>query len=111
MLASAALVFAPSDYHFDLPPELIAQQPAAERDGSRLLHVRADGALADQQFADVVELLPADAVIVVNDTRVIPARVLGHKTSGGRVELLLLEPDPERGSRRHVGVALPRARA
>jgi S-adenosylmethionine:tRNA ribosyltransferase-isomerase len=86
-------VFAPSDYNFDLPPELIAQEPAAERDESRLLHVHADGTLSDLTFPDIVDLLPADAVLVANDTRVIPARVLGHKASGGRVELLFLEPE------------------
>ena len=86
-------MFAPSDYNFDLPPELIAQEPAAERDESRLLHVHADGTLSDLTFPDIVDLLPADAVLVANDTRVIPARVLGHKASGGRVELLFLEPE------------------
>ncbi len=88
-------MFAPADYHFELPPELIAQQPAAERDASRLLHVRADGTLGDHAFADIVEMLPADAVIVANDTRVIPARVRGHKDTGGAIELLFLEPAPE----------------
>ncbi len=91
-------MFAPSEYTFELPPELIAQEPAAERDASRLLHVRDDGSLADQQFADIVGLLPHDSVLVANDTRVIPARVLGQKESGGRVELLLLEPDPDTAS-------------
>ena len=85
-------VFAPTDYAFDLPPELIAQAPAAERDASRLLHVRGD-ACDDLAFPDIVELLPRDAILVANDTRVIPARVLGHKATGGNVELLLLEPD------------------
>ncbi|HEY5920495.1 MAG TPA: tRNA preQ1(34) S-adenosylmethionine ribosyltransferase-isomerase QueA [Kofleriaceae bacterium] len=85
--------FAPSDYTFELPPELIAQEPAAQRDASRLLHVHADGALSDHQFPDIVDLLPADAVLVANDTRVIAARVLGHKASGGRVEFLFLEPE------------------
>lgn len=94
MLASQPLVFAPSDYNFELPPELIAQEPAAQRDASRLLHLHADGTTTDHSFPDIVELLPADAVLVVNDTRVIPARVLGHKASGGRVELLFLEPEP-----------------
>ncbi len=94
MLASAARVFAPSDYTFELPPELIAQTPAAERDASRLLHVRADG-VDDRMFADIVELLPANAVLIANDTYVIPARVMGHKVSGGRVELLFLEPEPD----------------
>jgi len=86
-------MFAPSDYSFELPQELIAQEPAAERAASRLLHVRGDGTLADHRFADIVELLPADAVVIANDTRVIPARVLGHKPTGGNVELLFLEPE------------------
>ncbi len=90
-----ALVFAPSDYHFELPPALIAQEPAAERDASRLLHLQADGSTTDHRFPEIVDMLPADAVLVVNDTRVIPARVLGHKPSGGRVELLFLEPEPD----------------
>ena len=87
-------MFAPSDFNFDLPPELIAQEPAPERDASRLLHVAADG-LHDRVFRDIVELLPADAVVIANDTRVIPARLLGKKATGGGVELLLLEPEPE----------------
>jgi S-adenosylmethionine:tRNA ribosyltransferase-isomerase len=87
-------VYAPSDYNFELPPELIAQEPATERDASRLLHLHADGQVSDLRFPDIVELLPADAVLVANDTRVIPARVLGHKDSGGRVEFLFLEPEP-----------------
>jgi S-adenosylmethionine:tRNA ribosyltransferase-isomerase len=86
-------VFRPSDYTFDLPTELIAQEPAAERDQSRLLHVATDR-LDDLRFPDIVELLPANAILVANDTRVIPARVLGKKDTGGGVELLLLEPDP-----------------
>ncbi|MDX2087971.1 MAG: tRNA preQ1(34) S-adenosylmethionine ribosyltransferase-isomerase QueA [Kofleriaceae bacterium] len=86
-------MFAPTDYTFELPPELIAQEPAATRDASRLLHLHADGAVSDHAFADIVELLPADAVLIANDTRVIPARVFGHKDSGGGVEMLFLEPD------------------
>jgi S-adenosylmethionine:tRNA ribosyltransferase-isomerase len=88
-------LFAPSDYDFALPPELIAQEPAAARDQSRLLHVAAGGALADLRFPDLVELLPADAVLVANDTRVLPARVLGKKATGGHIELLFLEPEAE----------------
>ena len=90
-------MFSPSDYTFDLPPELIAQVPAPTRDASRLLHLRDDGSVADAHITDLVELLPADAVLVVNDTRVIPARVLGQKASGGKVELLFLEPEPTFG--------------
>jgi len=87
-------VFAPSDYHFELPPELIAQEPAAERDASRLLHLHADGAITDHAFAALAELLPADAIVIANDTRVIPARVLGKKDTGGAIEVLFLEPEP-----------------
>lgn len=90
-------MFAPGDYTFDLPPELIAQEPTAARDASRLLHLLPDGSVADAHITDLVELLPAGAVLVVNDTRVIPARVLGHKASGGKVELLFLEPEPSAG--------------
>jgi S-adenosylmethionine:tRNA ribosyltransferase-isomerase len=90
-------VFAPSDYTFELPSELIAQEPAPARDASRLLHLHPDGRATDHRFPEIVELLPRDAVLVVNDTRVIPARVLGKKTSGGNVELLFLEPAPEHG--------------
>ncbi len=83
-------MFAPSDYSFELPPELVAQQPTAERDGSRLLHV--GEVLADLAFPAIIDLLPRDAILIANDTRVIPARVLGHKPSGGNVELLVMEP-------------------
>jgi S-adenosylmethionine:tRNA ribosyltransferase-isomerase len=85
-------LFAPSDYAFDLPPELIAQEPTAARDASRLLHLAPDGAITDHAFPELAALLPADAILVANDTRVIPARVLGAKPSGGAVELLFLEP-------------------
>ena len=87
-------MFAPSDYTFELPPELIAQAPAAERDASRLLHLHTDGSVTDHRFPAIAELLPTDAILIVNDTRVIPARVLGHKESGGNVEVLFLEPEP-----------------
>jgi S-adenosylmethionine:tRNA ribosyltransferase-isomerase len=87
-------VFAVADYAFDLPPELIAQQPADQRDASRLLHLDPSGAIADLQFPAIVDLLPADAVVVVNDTQVIPARVVTKKPTGGGVELLFLEADP-----------------
>ena len=87
-------MFAPSDYAFELPPELIAQHPAERRDASRLLHLREDGGVSDHEFRDLVELLPERAVLIANDTRVIPARVLTHKPTGGAVELLFLEPEP-----------------
>jgi S-adenosylmethionine:tRNA ribosyltransferase-isomerase len=80
-----------SDYHFDLPAAQIAQTPAARREDARLLVLGPGGTLADRVFRDIVELLPADAVIAVNDTRVLPARLRARKPSGGAVELLFLE--------------------
>ena len=79
-----------TDFHFDLPQELIAQRPAATRSASRMLVLDgADGSRRDLQFRDFPSLLfPAD-LLVFNDTRVIPARVFGLKESGGRVEILL----------------------
>ncbi len=81
-----------ADYDFDLPAELIAQVPAERRDASRLLHLEASGTPADRSFGDLVDQLPPDAVLVVNDTKVIRARLHTQKRSGGAVELLLLEP-------------------
>ena len=83
-------MFRPSDYSFELPPELIAQEATAERAASRLLHVGRD-ALEDRQFPEIVELLPANSVVVVNDTRVMPARVITRKITGGQIELVFLE--------------------
>lgn len=78
------------DYDFDLPPELIAQRPLADRSACRLLVVnRATHTLADCRFRDLPSLLRAGDHLVVNDTRVTPARLLGQRASGGRVELLL----------------------
>jgi S-adenosylmethionine:tRNA ribosyltransferase-isomerase len=78
-----------ADFDFDLPPELIAQFPPAVRGGSRLLHVDADGTLADRDFRDLPALLRPDDLLVMNDTRVIKARLFGQKDSGGKVELLI----------------------
>ena len=79
-----------SDFHYELPDELIARQPAARRSDSRLLHLDGrTGALADRRFVDLPALLRAGDLLVFNDTRVIPARLYGHKASGGKVELLL----------------------
>jgi len=78
-----------ADFDFELPPELIAQFPLAERGASRLLHVDASGALFDRWFRDLPALLHADDLLVMNDTRVIKARLFGQKGSGGKVELLV----------------------
>jgi S-adenosylmethionine:tRNA ribosyltransferase-isomerase len=79
-----------TDFHFDLPPDLIAQWPTARRSDSRLLALDgASGAWRDLQFRDFPSLLSSGDLLVFNDTRVIPARVFGVKDSGGRVEILL----------------------
>ena len=76
------------DYH--LPPELVAQSPAAERRQSRLLHLDgAGGGIADRRFPDVQRLLRPGDVLVLNDTRVIKARLAGRKDSGGAIEVLI----------------------
>ena len=79
-----------SDLDYELPEELIAQEPLARRDASRLLllDVAADQ-VEDRLFAELPGLLPP-SLFVFNDTRVFPARLLGHKATGGQVELLLL---------------------
>lgn len=77
-----------SDFDFPLPPELIAQHPLPDRAASRLLHVERD-ALHDLGFAEIERLIAPGDVLVFNDTRVIKARLHGHKPSGGKVELLI----------------------
>lgn len=80
-----------TDFDYSLPDELIARAPLPERDGSRLLVVGEDD-LMDGSIGSLVQLVRPGDVWVINDTRVIPARLLGAKPSGGKVELLLLEP-------------------
>jgi S-adenosylmethionine:tRNA ribosyltransferase-isomerase len=77
-----------SDFDYELPPELVAQTPAAKRSGSRLLHV--DGAtLVDRSFEDLPELLSPGDLVVFNDTKVMRSRLRGRRETGGKVELLL----------------------
>jgi S-adenosylmethionine:tRNA ribosyltransferase-isomerase len=78
-----------ADFDFDLPDELIAQFPPAVRGGSRLLHVEASGTLHDRTFDALPTLLRPDDLLVLNDTRVIKARLFGQKESGGKLELLV----------------------
>lgn len=81
-----------SELDYVLPDDLIAREPPTERDGGRMLVVdRATGALRDAMVRDLPSLLPARSLLVVNDTRVIPARLFATKPSGGKVELLLTE--------------------
>jgi S-adenosylmethionine:tRNA ribosyltransferase-isomerase len=81
-----------SELDYELPPELIAQQPLAERDASRLLvFERATGRVRHRRFADLPDELPGEATVVVNDTRVVPARLRARRPGGGGAEVLLLE--------------------
>ena len=75
------------DFQFSVPKHLIAQNPLEERDTSRLLHVQ-DTRLKDHQFTDLKNLLRENDLLILNNTRVVKARLLGRKTSGGRVEIL-----------------------
>jgi S-adenosylmethionine:tRNA ribosyltransferase-isomerase len=85
------------DFDYDLPQDLIAQHPAPERGASRLLHLEgASGALADRRFRDITDLVAPGDVVVLNDTRVIKARLRGRKKTGGWVEVMVervLGPD------------------
>ena len=82
-----------ADFNFDLPPELIAQHPAPQRDESRLLVLhRADGNVEHRQFRDLPGIFRAGDVLVLNNSRVIPARLRGaNARTGGKFEILLLE--------------------
>lgn len=79
-----------SDFHFELPTELIAQYPLPERSASRLLYLDGPtGELRDGRFRDLPDLLRPEDLLVFNNTRVLKARLYGHKLSGGRVEVLI----------------------
>ncbi len=79
-----------SDFSFDLPSELIARFPKADRTGSRLMLLEGDsGAITDLGFKDILAQLNAGDLLVFNNTRVIPARMFGQKSSGGKIEVLV----------------------
>jgi S-adenosylmethionine:tRNA ribosyltransferase-isomerase len=82
-----------SDFNYDLPPELIAQHPLANRTDSRLLELNIEeghvAQLIDRQFPDILNLMKSGDLLVFNDTKVIPARLHGKKETGGNVELLI----------------------
>jgi S-adenosylmethionine:tRNA ribosyltransferase-isomerase len=81
------------DYNYDLPDDLIAQTPASSRDRSLLLVVeRSKGSFSDHRFSELPGLLRAGDLLVVNNTKVFPARLYGRKETGGRIELLVIEP-------------------
>ena len=79
-----------TDFHYDLPAELIAQAPLTERSASRLLKFdKHSGALSDHFFKELPDLLNAGDLLVFNNTRVIPARLFAHKSTGGKIEILV----------------------
>lgn len=81
-----------SDYEYDLPPERIAQYPAERRDAGRLLVLRADGATDHRRAPDVLDYLRPGDALVVNESAVFPARLLGRKPTGAEAEVLLVRP-------------------
>lgn len=81
-------------YDFDLPRELVAMRPLPVRSASRLLvYDQESGAVVHARFIDLADHLPKDSLLVLNDSRVVPARIVGSKASGGRAEVLVLGPD------------------
>ncbi len=84
----------PADFDFELPPAAIAQQPAARRGDARLLGVGRDGVNVDHVARELPSLLPEGALVVLNDSRVIPARLFGRRADGRSFELLVTAPRP-----------------
>lgn len=78
-----------SDFSFDLPDELIARYPLEQRSASRLLHLDAEGQYHDHQFTDILDLLNEGDLLILNDTKVMKARLKGKRASGGAVEVLV----------------------
>lgn len=81
-----------SDYSYPLPEERIAKYPLRERDHSKLLHLAPDGTIGEHHFYDLPQLLSPDDLLVMNDTRVINARILFHRPTGARIEVFCLDP-------------------
>ena len=97
-----------SDFNYELPEALIAQAPLAERSASRMLVVRPGSeALVDQQVRDLPQWLRQGDLLVFNDTRVMPARLFGHKQSGGRVEIMVERLLPDSKARVQLGASKP----
>ncbi len=93
------------DYDYDLPEALIAQHPVSCRDQSRLMALdRRTGQVSHHGFCDLIELLKPGDLLVVNDTEVVPGRLLGHKETGGKVEVLILDYAAGIKSLREIGV-------
>ncbi|NNE43775.1 MAG: S-adenosylmethionine:tRNA ribosyltransferase-isomerase, partial [Gemmatimonadetes bacterium] len=86
-----------ADFDFELPEDLIAQAPLGERAASRLLHVPPAGPVAHRSFTELPDLLRSGDLLVLNETRVIPARLALVRETGGAVEALLTRPAPGGG--------------
>lgn len=85
-------MFQLSDYAYDLPSQKIAQTPCKNRSSSRLLHLdKNSGTLAHHQFDDILTLLKEDDLLVINNTKVVPARLFGRKETGGKIEVLIID--------------------
>jgi S-adenosylmethionine:tRNA ribosyltransferase-isomerase len=96
MTAESGRAFTAADFAYDLPPELIAQEPLADRSASRLLVLdRATGAITHRRFADLPDLVAPADVLVLNASRVIPARLRGTRENGAPAELLLVREDSD----------------
>ncbi|MFZ0468193.1 MAG: S-adenosylmethionine:tRNA ribosyltransferase-isomerase, partial [Thiogranum sp.] len=91
-----------SDFDYPLPERLIADHPVQPRSHSRLLELAVHGALRDRRMTDFPDLVEPGDLLVFNDTRVIPARLFGHKDSGGKVEVLVERLLDERRMLAHV---------
>ncbi|MCC6347433.1 MAG: S-adenosylmethionine:tRNA ribosyltransferase-isomerase, partial [Nitrospirales bacterium] len=87
-----------TDFDFVLPKELIALQPSPVRDHSRLLVLGRDGSLEHRSFHDIVEYLAEGDMLLLNDTKVFPARIVGSKPSGGTLDLLLVREVDGKGA-------------
>ena len=81
-----------SEYDYNLPEELIAQMPADKRDNSRMMVLnRKDRAISHKHFYDIVDLIKPNTLLVMNNTKVLPARLIGHKDTGAKIEVFLLK--------------------
>lgn len=96
-----------SDFQYDLPEALIAQQPSARRGDGRLLHLPYPGGAYDRRFHDLTELLRPGDLMVFNDTRVLPARLHGAKETGGRVEVLIERLLGDQAAVAHIRASKP----
>ena len=82
-----------SDFDYYLPQELIAQSPLAKREACKMLHLnKTNKTFEDKFFYDILDLLNKDDILVLNDTKVYPARVIAHRLSGAQVEIFFLNP-------------------